>query len=92
MPATLLHGRVADMTDFQKMQEFFADMGVSFEVDHGLPGDRPDLIRADARWISVTQAHFKFNLAGVFLGVEPDEHGSFEPREDPVSDGYGGDS
>ena len=80
------------MTDFQKMQEFFADMGVSFEVNFGLPKDADTCSLEDAQWISVSQAHFKFCLAGVYLGVDPDEHGSFEPREDPVSDGYGGSS
>ena len=72
------------MTDYQRFLELFNTMGVVYVV--WMDEDR------DAMWISVTQAHFKFSLAYAFLGVEPDEHGSFEPREDPVSDGYGGSS
>ena len=72
------------MTDLQRFESFFKEMGIGFHprpkrVTHFDKG----AIRQSTTFVSVTQNHFHFDRDGRYLGAEADEMGYFVPRLSP---------
>lgn len=63
------------MTELEQFRTFFLNQGVTFEES------KYDWKCSPAIWLTVAQAHFIFDVNGNYLGVDPDEMGSFKPKE-----------
>ncbi len=68
------------MNDIDKMMALFDELGV--ERCDPEPRDDGSLraVNGPTIWLSVSQAHFIFDVNGRYLGVLADELGGFDPR------------
>lgn len=70
------------MTDYEKFMEFFDEMGVPYGMPNNLGIDRRhgEEPKESIFSLSVSQAHFCFDIDKNYIGVVSDEMGIFEGR------------